>query len=120
MQFVVKILFEVLKCLRVDSRTPLSLIFHLSLLLLLCLGLNFLVVVVHRLVELHIFSQILQIFLELVRPSNSNIMFSFGLTVILLDSFSIGSYEFVESGKVEVFVDEHIIDFTNLLLELVN
>ena len=39
---------------------------------------------------------------------------------MFLYGFSISSYEFIDSGKVKVFIDEHIINFANLLLELVN
>lgn len=120
MQLVVKVFFEVFQSLRINSRTTMTLCLHLSFSFLLCLRLNLLAVVVHRLVKLHILPQILQIFLELIGPSYSDIMFSLGLAVMFLYGFSISSYEFVDSGKVQVFIDEHIINFANLLLELVN
>jgi len=96
MQLIVKVFLKFFQSLSFNQ--SLSFIIFLSLLIALILFLPFsrflFFFSIQRLIEFHIFSQILQPLLQLISSSYRNVMLTISLSTVLLHHFSIGCYKF--------------------------
>ena len=113
MHFVVEISLEIVDGFRI--RCSFSISFFLTVLV--CFNrFLFLSFGIHRLIELNIFSQILQAFLQLFNSSHDYIVFSLSLSMVFLHNFSVRIDLISQSVHIDVLADEHIINLFDLLL----
>jgi hypothetical protein len=122
MQFVVKVSFEILNSLSINHLFFMGWlwIFSFSFLRFLAFVSFFLLFCIHGLIELYIFSQILQSFFDFLNSCNSDIMFSIGLSIVLFDDFWSRIDKVSQPIDVKVFIDEHVINLFDFLLKFIN
>ena len=113
--FVVEISLEIINGFRISCSFYISISIFLTVLICLT-GFLLFSFGIHSLVELNIFSQILQPFLQLFNSSHDYIVLPLSLSTVFLHNFSISIDLISQSVHVDVLADEHIVNLFDLFL----
>ena len=113
--FVVEISLEIINGFRISCSFYISVSIFLTVLICLA-GFLLFSFGIHSLVELNIFSQILESFLQLFNSSHDNIVFPLSLSTIFLHDFSVSIDLISQSVHIDILTDEHIVNLFDLFL----